>query len=342
MSTRGTFASYLEGGAHVLNFPQPPKSYGQVFLEDTDRPLPQKLNQSTRYAMFSTIAKGGKSLIKSCKDLHLGRIVCYKTLRPEFADDEIEQRRFLREARVSAMLQHPNTVPTYELGRDNQGHYYFTMKLVHGYTLREILEYRERYDLTQLIDVIVQVGHALEYAHTHGVAHRDIKPENILVGPYGEVLLLDWGLAKVWNPDGTALKDDEVEAVTTSVLSNRNKNLALTARGKLQGTISYMSPEQIERDPGIDQRTDIYSLGAVLYEVLCGETPSKGETMDEIVKSTLHDTPPRPAEVTSMRIPALLEETCMRCINKDPDARFADMMEMVRLLQEDWRSDLFG
>ena len=109
---------------------------------------------------------------------------------------------------------HPNTVPTYELGRDNRGHYYFTMKLVHGYTLREILDFRDRYDLTQLVDVIVQIGHALEYAHTHGVAHRDIKPENILVGPYGEVLLLDWGLAKVWNPDGSATKDDEEDART--------------------------------------------------------------------------------------------------------------------------------
>ena len=86
----------------------------------------------------------------------MSRVVCYKTLKPEFANDEIEQRRLLREARVSAMLQHPNTVPTYELGRDNKGHYYFTMKLVHGYTLREILNFRERYDLPQLVDVLVK------------------------------------------------------------------------------------------------------------------------------------------------------------------------------------------
>jgi len=113
----------------MLEFPQPSKEYGHVLLEDTDKALPAKINPNTRYAFFSTIAKGGKSLIKSCKDLHLCRVVCYKTLRPEFANDPIEQRRFLREARVSAMLQHPNTVPTYELGRDNAGQYYFTMKL---------------------------------------------------------------------------------------------------------------------------------------------------------------------------------------------------------------------
>ena len=172
------------------------KEYANVYKEDTDKPLPAKIDHNLRYAFFSTIAKGGKSLIKSCKDMHLGRFVCYKTLKPEFADDPIEQQRLLREARVSAMLQHPNTLPTYELGRDNNGNYYFTMKLVHGYTLREILDYRDRYDLTQLTDVIIQVGHALEYAHCHGVLHRDIKPENILVGPFGEVILMDWGLAK--------------------------------------------------------------------------------------------------------------------------------------------------
>ena len=181
----------------------PEDDYPIVYLADTDKPLPRNVNPHTRYAYFKLIARGGRSIIQSCKDLHLMRVVCYKSLKAEFADDPDEQRRFVREARVSAMLQHPNTVPTYELGRDLQGHYYFTMKMVHGYTLREVLDYRERYDLTRLVEVIIQVAHALEYAHGHGVAHRDIKPENILVGPFGEVLVLDWGLAKVWHPEGT-------------------------------------------------------------------------------------------------------------------------------------------
>ena len=226
----------------MLEFPEPPKSYSEVFLEETDKPLPAKLDPHTRYAFFTTIAKGGKSLIKSCKDLHLSRVVCYKTLRPEFANDEIEQQRLLREARVSAMLQHPSTVPTYELGRDNRGNYYFTMKLVHGYTLREVLNYRERYDLTQLVGVLLQIGHALEYAHTHGVAHRDIKPENILVGPYGEVVLLDWGLAKVWSRDaGEGMPDDPAASSPTD-------DVSMTGAGKVQGTVCYMSPEQVTRE----------------------------------------------------------------------------------------------
>lgn len=319
----------------MLNFPQPPKRYSDVFLEDTDKPLPEKIDQRTRYAYFTTIAKGGKSLIKSCKDLHLSRVICYKTLRPEFADDDVEQRRLLREARVSAMLQHPNTVPTYELGRDNKGNYYFTMKLVHGYTLREILDYRERYDLTQLIDVVIQIGHALEYAHTHGVAHRDIKPENILVGPYGEVMLLDWGLAKVWNTDGGSGEIQESLEVSTLEL-----DMSMTGKGKLQGTVCYMSPEQINRDPKIGYPTDIYSLGAVVYEILTGRTPVVGEKVHDVIERVLNEEPPRPSDIANLRVPSLLETVCMTCLRKDPADRYASVSEMVRLLQEDWLMDL--
>ena len=319
----------------MLNFPQPPKEYDQVFLTETDKPLPAKLDNRTRYAMFTTIAKGGKSLIKSCRDLHLSRVVCYKTLKPEFADDEIEQRRLLREARVSAMLQHPNTVPTYELGRDNKGHYYFTMKLVHGYTLREILNYRERYDLTQLVDVLVQIGHALEYAHDHGVAHRDIKPENILVGPFGEVVLLDWGLAKVWNRDGSVT---DIPASDEELVDD----VSITQRGQLQGTVAYMSPEQVARDPGIGPATDIYSLAAVLFEILCGRTPFVGEKVHAVVTQIKQDEPPAPGTLTSARIPKLLEELVMQGLRKDPSLRHQDMGAVVRLLQEDWRTELAG
>ena len=322
----------------MLNFPEPPKSYSSVFLDETDKPLPEKIDPRTRYAFFSTIAKGGKSLIKSCKDLHLSRFVCYKTLKPEFADDEVEQKRLIREARVSAMLQHPNTIPTYELGRDGRGYPYFTMKLVHGYTLRELLDYRDRYDLTQLMELVVQVGHALQYAHNHGVAHRDIKPENILAGPYGEVLLLDWGLAKVWYPDGRTGKEGDEEGKDNK--SAPIEDITLTGHGKAQGTIHYMSPEQLNLDPGIDHRTDIFSLGAVLYEILCGEKPSTGEKMHEVVESVLNDIPPDAASVTKQKVPRLLNEVASKCLSKNPDDRFQTMEEMVMLLQQDWQADL--
>jgi len=306
-----------------------------VFLEETDKPLPKKINQQTRYAFFSTIATGGKSLIKSCKDLHLSRFVCYKTLKPEFADDEIEQQRLIREARVTAMLQHPNTVPTYELGRDGKGHCYFTMKLVHGYTLREILDFRDRYDLTQLVDVMLQVAYALEYAHIHGVAHRDIKPENILVGPYSEVLILDWGLAKVWNPDGTA--PEEVEEPETEI-----KDLSLTGQGKAQGSAFYMSPEQVNQDPAIDHRTDVFSLGAVIYEILCGKPAPNGDKLHNVIESVLNDQPEKPSQITSQRVPPLLEEMVMKSLQKDPANRQQAMREMIQILKMDWRAGMFS
>ena len=298
-------------------FPESTDEYPVVTLEDTDKPLPKRIHPHTRYAYFKTIARGGRSIIQSCKDLHLMRVVCYKTLKPEFAEDPAQQRRFVREARVSAMLQHPNTVPTYEIGRDMQGLYYFTMKLVHGYTLREIFDFRERYDLTRLVEVVIQVAHALEYAHGHGVAHRDIKPENVLVGPFGEVLLMDWGLAKVWHPDGSAEEMDNAE-------------------GPVEGTISYMSPEQIRAASDLDYRTDIYSLGAVLYEVLAGRPPVVGDTVDAILGQTLAGEIETPSRVANARVPERLEAICMKCLQMAPDARVQTAGELIRELQEDW------
>lgn len=314
-------------------FPEPPKDeYALVYLEQTDRELPLKLDPSVRYAYFKTIARGGKAIVQSCKDLNLSRTVCYKTLRPEFADDPIEQKRFLREARVSAMLQHPNTLPMYELGRDSKGHYYFTMKLVHGYTLREILDYRERYDLSQLINVIIQIAHALEYAHSHRVIHRDIKPENILVGPFGEVLLMDWGLAKVWNPDGSAYPEPEQGEINTV----GQKVTSITDMEKLQGTISYMSPEQLRKDADIDYRTDIYSLGVVIFEILAGQPPFSGETADDISQAILNELPPRPSDISRIPVPRLLEKVTMQCIAKLKSERLSNCGGLIRYLEEDW------
>lgn len=315
-----------------MQFPQPTKEEASVYLEDTDKALPSRIDARTRYAFFKTIARGGKSIIQSCKDLHLSRIICYKELRKELVDNEIEQQRFLREARVTAMLQHPSTVPVYELGRNNRGHLYFTMKLVHGYTLREIVDvkYRDRYDLTQLMDVVEQAALGLAYAHAHGVVHRDIKPENILVGPFGEVLLLDWGLAKVWDREGVSNEPPPTEDVIKS------DDLTITRQGKLEGTAAYMSPEQIERDPGIDGRTDVFSLGTVLYEILAGTRPAKGETIQAVIESVRRDTPPKPSEVSKYQVPKRLEEICMACIEKDPDNRIAGAAALVRELQQGW------
>lgn len=311
----------------MLEFPQQKDHEVPLYLEDTDYALPEALNPKTRYAFFSTIATGGKSLIKSCMDLHLRRRICYKTLRPELLDNPIENLRLLREARISAMLQHPNTIPTYEIGRDNRGHYYFTMKLVHGYTLREILNFRERYDLTQLVDVVVQVANALAYAHSLGVLHRDIKPDNILVGRYGEVLLLDWGMAKVWSKDKKLTPDE-------STIEEADADAGMTGEGKLQGTVMYMSPEQIERDPKISFASDIYSLGAVLYEILTGMTPFQGDVVYKLLDQIRNDAPATPKAGTSEPIPPALGQLVMQCLEKDPALRPASAAEVVYIIRE--------
>lgn len=303
--------------------------YPKLYLEQTDKELSKNSQSNFRYAYFKTIARGGKSLIQSCKDMHLGRIVCHKSLLAEFADDAIEQKRLLREARVSAMLQHPNTMPTYELGRNRQGHYYFTMKLVHGYTFREIIDFRERYDITQLLDIIVQVAYALEYAHTHGVIHRDVKPENILVGPFGEILLLDWGLAKVRSEDGEASEIDDIDPAAAPT------ELSMTGFQKLQGTVCYMSPEQALRAPDIDGRTDIYSLGVLLYEAITGDTPAQGISMDKLLASVKNDVPTAPSALSgSMPITKELEKTIMQCLHKDPQYRMPNVGELIRQLKQ--------
>lgn len=318
-------------------FPHPQDKYPVVHIEDTDLALPGHVrNTALRYTHFKTIAKGGKCLIQSCKDYHLSRIVAYKSLLEEIADDPFEQKRFLREARVTAMLQHPNTIPIYELSRDNRGHYYFTMKLVEGYTLREVLDLAieegtqavDGYGFHRMVTILIQVANALDYAHSHGVVHRDVKPANILMGPFGEVLLLDWGLAKVWSED---LEE------TPEMPLRLDGDPSLTAQGKLQGTAHYMSPEQIEERRDIDHRSDIYSMGALLYEILAGRTTFLGESVHEILNQVRHAMPLPPSQVVPERdIPAALEDLCMRCIAKDPAERIQSARQLVAALRG-WR-----
>ena len=319
--------SQLRKKSLMLNFPEQKELNTRLYIEETDAPLPETLNPNTRYALFKTIATGGKSLIKSCRDLHLGRTVCYKTLRPEFQKDPIENKRLLREARISALLQHPNTIPTHEIGRDNRGNYYFTMKLVHGYTLREVLNYRERYDLSQLMDVIIQVGNALAYAHSVGVLHRDIKPDNILIGPYGEVLLLDWGLAKVWHKNPPLLENEPL-------VNEIETGIGMTGQAKLQGTVMYMSPEQIDRSTEISVQSDIYNLGAVLYEVLTGVTPFQGEIVRVLLDEIRSQTPDSPKSLEGSLANEVLADLTMRCLSKNPEDRPQSVNEIVRTLKE--------
>ncbi len=315
-----------------------PKGQDKIFLEDTDTPLPESVrNTDMRYTEYKLLAKGGKAIIQTCKDNYLGRVVCHKSLRKEFIGNKEEEARFLREARVTAMLQHPNTIPIYDISRNNQGHYFFTMKLVKGRTLEAIIlalqseqeSTVEEFKLERFIGMLIQLGNALSYAHAHGVIHRDIKPANIVIGPFGEVWVLDWGLAKVWKMD----KDEDEDLSNYSLLSS-NKDLSLTGHGKIEATPLYMSPEQITSSRSVDFRSDIYNFGALFYEILTLEAMAGGGTIPEIFERTKNELPELPSKKSPQRlIPKELEEICMKCVQKDPEDRYQTIKEVVKDLR---------
>ncbi len=230
------------------------------------------------------------------------------------------------------------------LGRDRQGHYYFTMKLVHGSTLREILdrclEARShnvgKFTLYKLIDVLSQVGHCLHYAHTHGVVHRDIKPENVLVGDFDEVMVLDWGMAKVWDDDERMNAVGET-SLSRWKLNNRNVKddaVPLTLRAPVQGTPPYMSPEQLETPYNIDYRTDIYSLGTLLFEILTFDRMIEGEDVVTVVENIKKSAQPQPSQRAKFgKVPEELEQICMKCTKSNRDERYTSMEHVINELE---------
>jgi serine/threonine protein kinase len=309
-------------------------SYPQLDAKDTDRQLNQYYSNSfTRYRDFEPLAKGGSAVLQTCRDTNLGRTVVMKTLHPHLAQNEYMKARFLREARVTAQLQHPATVPVYELGHDIEGRLYFTMKKVVGVTLREILDKQclgdqetlETYNLDRMLGMIIQVCNALHYAHTHGVVHRDVKPENIQIGEFGEVMVLDWGVAKVWSNDEPDLHEMEHEVLTDT--------------SQRPGTPLYMSPEQIRGGgDNIDGRTDVYGIGAVLYEVLTLKEPHRGENINETFDMILNEeTIPPEKRAPKRQIPKALSEITMKALEKQPIDRFQTMQDLITALR-DFRS----
>ncbi len=305
--------------------PQP-----RIYSKDTDGKLSRYFsNGYKRYTDFVPLSKGGAAILRTCKDHNLGRTVVMKTLHPHLAEHDYQRARFLREARVTAQLQHPNTVPVYELGPDSEGNLYFTMKKLAGETLRDILERQvagdqqtaDVYNLDRLLGMLIQVCNALAYAHAHGVVHRDVKPENIQIGAFGEVVLLDWGVAKVW-----AMPDSEAVAIM--------EHEELTAVGQRPGTPLYMSPEQVRSGGEIDARTDVYSIGCVLYEILTLKEPLRGKRINETFDMIVNKPPIPPRQRTPDRfIPDALEEVCLRALEKAPENRFQTMQDLITALR---------
>lgn len=304
-----------------------------ITLTETDKDLPKHVkNGFMRYRDFKPLTQGGEAILRTCLDENLGRTVVMKTLQPQFQNLDTYQKRFLREARVTAQIPHPATIPVYELSRDADGNPYFTMKKLGGRDLCDILDQisaghaptLEQFGLDQLINVLIHVGQCLAFSHAKGVVHRDMKPANIMIGDYGEVMVLDWGLAKVWD-----MKDDD--DVDQLIRSGQQRIAGrLTGKGDVQGTPFYMSPEQATETGDVDERTDIYNMGIILFEVLTGESYMSGRNFNEIKRKILEDPIREPRSVAPRKkIPRELNAICIKALQKDKKDRYQNMSQMV-------------
>lgn len=299
------------------------------------------------------------------EDRELGRKVAMKVMRLEASASEQARARFVREATVLARLEHPNIVPIHELGRDEEGRLYYTMKLVIGRTLQAVIKglhvrdphYIEHYTLDRLLIIFRKVCDALAFAHAKGVLHRDLKPENIMVGEFGEVLVMDWGLAKILQEEEGSEASDPVIDLQHSTFLTEEERLAQTMAGSVMGTPQYMSPEQaLGQLDELDERSDIYSLGGILYALLTLRPPVEGKTLEEVLEKvrTGGVTPPSQFGATapsakqsakgevleakkikplphieSGRVPAALSSVVMKALTLDKAARYQSVPEFA-------------
>ncbi|MGE5186546.1 MAG: serine/threonine-protein kinase, partial [Acidobacteriota bacterium] len=234
-----------------------------------------------RYRLEGVIGRGGMGEVVAARDEQIGRSVAIKRRRVQGAAPEVIAR-FLREARIQGRLDHPAIVPVHEL-HDAGGEPFFVMKQLAGKTLADVIAERPR---SVLLRAFVDVCLAIEFAHTRGVVHRDLKPANIMVGDFGEVYVLDWGIARVAGDDAGRGSFADIDTIEGGA----------TAAGQLLGTPGYMSPEQI-RGEDVDARSDVYALGCVLFEALVGRPPFVGDSWMAIIGQHLQKPPPRLAEL---------------------------------------------
>src|ERR1700730_17271953 len=236
------------------------------------------------YELHGEIAHGGMGAVLRARDVKLGRELAVKVLLEHLRDRHEMIHRFVEEAQIGGQLQHPGIVPVYELGQTSEGRPYFTMKLIRGQTLSQLLKERTNpsQDLPRFLRIFDQICQTLAYVHARRVIHRDLKPLNIMVGSFGEVQVMDWGLAKVLKRDGT---ESQAEETATEIRTARESGSA-TEAGSVLGTLAYMAPEQARGEVDrLDERCDVFGLGALLCEILTGQPPYLGPN-EEVFRLT--------------------------------------------------------
>jgi serine/threonine-protein kinase len=290
------------------------------------------------YTVSRLHAQGGIGEVWLAHDGELGREVALKGLRPERADNPVVVARFLEEARITGQLEHPNIVPVYALAQGARP--FYTMRFIHGRTLNDAIEsyHHDRQagragplELRNLLGAFVSVGNAIAYAHSRRVIHRDLKPRNVVLGDFGEVVVLDWGLAKV-------LGGEDGKPGLAPVTLGQDGSRDQTVQGQVMGTPSYMAPEQAEgRLADVNERSDVYGLGALLYEVLTGRPPFTGADARQVLQQVIA-APPVPPRQIAPSVPPALEAVCLKALAKKPEARYPSARDLSQEVQR-WLAD---
>jgi serine/threonine-protein kinase len=308
---------------------------------------------SQRYTIIRAHARGGLGQVSVARDEALRRQVALKEIRPDRADDPHLRQRFLTEAEITGQLEHPGIVPIYALDRDEQGRPYYAMRFIAGRTLGEAIhafhksskgaENRASFaslDFRDLLKRFIDVCEAIAYAHSRGVIHRDLKPANVMLGEFGETLVLDWGLAKVLGRENEpSPSDSHVRIVPSDAGAESSLGMhtsSLTEAGQVLGTPAYMSPEQAA-GAGVGLATDGYALGAMLYEVLTGRPPFTGRTSLEVLEKLRAGPPRLPSEI-QRQVPRGLEAICIRGMARSAVERYATASDLAREVER-WLAD---
>ncbi|HEY2369615.1 MAG TPA: serine/threonine-protein kinase, partial [Polyangiaceae bacterium] len=277
--------------------------------------LPAQMSfEGERYETRRVLGAGGMGEVRLCADAWIGRDVAMKVAKAGQGSAAETRGRFLREARVQGQLEHPNIVPVYDLGL-HRGETFFTMKRIGGHTLEEIVrglregreEIRAKYNRRKLLSAASQVCLTIAYAHSRGVIHRDLKPANVMLGDFGEVYVLDWGVAK--------LAGNEHEQA-----------------GAVIGTPGYMPPEQLAGE-AVGPRSDVYALGAILFELLALEPLNAGASLNELVAATAKPADAPSARALSQAVPPELDAIVLRAADLDPSKRYESARAMHEAIE---------
>jgi tRNA A-37 threonylcarbamoyl transferase component Bud32 len=267
------------------------------------------------YEVEELLGKGGMGVVYKARDTRLGRPVALKVLPPELTRDEGRKARFFQEARAASAVNHPAIAQIYDVDEGPEG-LFIAMELVAGKTVKALIQGREL-DVLGALEIATQVASGLQKAHEAGIVHRDIKPENLVVTPDGHAKILDFGLAKLLEPPAQGAPEG----------ISHMETLAKTQAGFVLGTLRYMSPEQA-RGQAVDHRSDIFSLGIVLYEMVTGQLPFSGSTaLDTLHAIAFEET--RPVTALRPNLPASLQRVVTRCLRKRAPDRYPDARELV-------------